>query len=67
MSKDGTTLVPLGAGENVSYDAGWNAAIARAHDLVAGTADGQGPLWIDVGNAGEVLDRLPNAIWELKR
>jgi len=45
----------------------WNAAIAAVHRMVSEAADGHGPLWAEASNGGEVLDRLPNAIWEMRR
>jgi hypothetical protein len=50
----------------------WNAAIEAVHRLVNDAAGGRGPLWRpfdgeDVPDAGMVLDRLPNAIWDLRR
>lgn len=50
----------------------WNAAIEAVHALVDEAAGGRGPLWEpvdmdDAPDAGMVLDRLPNAIWALRR
>jgi len=49
----------------------WNAAIAAAHKVVDDAAAGKSGLWIGEANeppdAGDVLDRLPNEIWKLRR
>jgi hypothetical protein len=43
----------------------YNAAIVAVHHMVTEVAAGRGPLWDGAENGGEVLDRLPNAIWEM--
>ena len=69
-----------GRGWQPDETAAWNAAIEAVHRLVSKACAGEGSIWTEAArefedeglarcdiSGGDILDRLPNAIWKLRK